>query len=274
MTLNKLDKQFSVLNEGMQYERPQAALVGRADSTADIDENLAGDLIWVRIDGDDRRETPALNQEMRALKYNDKVWVMRNRKTGEIEVMRPDPERGERKREDYSVIVDWTELTSTASSISLTSIPDTHRVLKLHVRLRTDRASTVDNVLMRFNGSATSAQYDSIFANVIHSATLGTTEKLGTAPAGLYCCIATGASATTDYFGAAEITLFGYHDNDNFTMVTWTGGVQFGTSSGSIYTAHGAGQWVLGNTVTRIDLLPEVGFNFVADSAYMLAGIG
>lgn len=169
------------------------------------------------------------------------------------------------------VISPWTALGGSAATIVISSIPATFRHLRLRFLLRSDRASTDDNLLVRFNGDATAANYYSQYL-ISFGTTTASGEVLGST-AGIVIPYLPGNTAVAG-LGYGEIIVQNYISTSLRRGVDFNAGAMTGTTTGLIRNGYGKGWWT--NTsaaITSITLLPQNGANFLTGSAVELYGI-
>lgn len=168
-------------------------------------------------------------------------------------------------------IVDWTTLGGSAGSISITSISQTYKVLKLFALLRTDQAATKSTLVMTLNNDTTASNY---FMRRVHAATtITTTLQTGSGTNGFDLQdLCTGASAPANYYGFLIMDIFNYTATTG-RGVLYAGYCQGDTGTSSEFELHdGGGHYIGGSAVTRLDLIPGAG-SFVAGSKYALYGV-
>lgn len=163
-----------------------------------------------------------------------------------------------------------TVLGSNLSSVTISSIPVTYKHLMLILEMRTDFASTIDNIIMRFNADATAGNYYSQNQNSSGASVL-TGEVLGTL-AGINVPCATGSTALAGN-GHAVIIIKDYASTTMRRTVTFHCYSHGANSSGGLRLSVGGGDWT--NTtaaINSITLLPSNGSNILTNSAYTLYG--
>jgi hypothetical protein len=167
---------------------------------------------------------------------------------------------------NYQLIQAQT-LTSTAASVTFSNIPQNFTDLKLVMSARTDASSyQADNIKVAFNGGSYSTSSTiNIYGN-------GTSAAAETNPGSLLQIAgANGANSTASTFGNSETYIPNYTSSNNkpisaesVTENNATGAVLWLTSS--LFTSSSA--------ITSMTLAPRLGSNFVANSTFMLYGIG
>jgi hypothetical protein len=171
-----------------------------------------------------------------------------------------------------------TILSASAGSISLSSIPASYAMLMLVMQLRTDRASEVDNIEIRFNSDSVAANY---YTTSWHISDAGTpaiveTRYNGATAAGMRIInAASGATSPADYFSLLRVYIHNYTKTSFYRHVEATGVTFRSNTAGERYFLRAMGNWQ--NTVdaiNAIEVVPVNGPNFVAESSYALYGIG
>lgn len=157
-------------------------------------------------------------------------------------------------------------ITTNTSSITFSSIPSTYAHLQLRLIARTDRASTVDGVLLQFNSDTDNANYKGHFL-------YGDGSTVGSAAedeAGLAVYRPSSANAASSIFGAAVTDILDYKSTNKYKTLRYLGGVDF-NGSGEVY--FGSGLWLSTSAITSITVKPRTGTNFVQYSHFALYGI-
>lgn len=152
-------------------------------------------------------------------------------------------------------------LTSTAASVTFSSIPQNYTDLKIVVSARTDRASVQDIMLLSFNGSTTSFSAKYLEGN---GSTAGsyTDQARGFGNAD-------GANATSNTFGNTELYIPNYTGSSN---KSWSGDGVNETNATAAYSSLFAGLWSNTAAITSIALTGSSS-NFVSGSTFTLYGI-
>ena len=153
-----------------------------------------------------------------------------------------------------------------AASITFTSIPQTYTDLYVLASLRSDRAANpVDVLVMQLNGSSANLTTRRLFGN---SSTTGsnsyTTGRIGLTDA---------STATTNTFGSVSIQI------PNYTSANAKSASIDNISENNSGAANEAFQeitaflWNDTSAVTSLELIPDLGTNFVQYSSATLYGI-
>ena len=165
----------------------------------------------------------------------------------------------------YNLIASNT-LSTTATSISFTSIPNTYTDLVIRASLRGDNAFAFSNLQLRFNGSsATNYSYTRLLSD---GAT--PTSSRATAQAQLvvqYGVVA--ATSTSNTFSNVEIYIPNY--NSSVNKVANADAVHENNSATAYLSANALLRSVT-DAITSIDLIVSAN-NFVSGSSFFLYGI-
>ena len=166
---------------------------------------------------------------------------------------------------DYDLL-ETTILTSSASSVSFSSLNSTYGSDYKHLQLRwvarTDRSSTLNGFFSELNGD-TGNNYSS---HVIFGNGSSVSSSAQTSRAYFLSGIVTGANQAANIYGSAVIDLLDPFDTSkNTTARTLSAG-----SSDRIDLV--SGQYINTNAVTQWTVRPEIG-NFVSGSRFSLYGL-
>lgn len=160
------------------------------------------------------------------------------------------------------------ELSSTASSVTFSSIPQTYKNLLLIMDMRTSVAAAVDTVVIRLNGDA-GANYDrQVLA--VGNATTTAAASIGTTVAEIAQVPA--ASATANFFGSAVVFFPAYTRAQHKGFLAY-GGSRDLANVANIGLRLYAGWWRNVAAITQIDILPTTGPNFVSGCSFYLYGL-
>lgn len=174
----------------------------------------------------------------------------------------------------FTRLVNMTTLGASAANIDLTGLSQDYSLLLVRAGLRSDAAGVdTDNVLVRFNGDTTAANYFSI-ASATNTGGLASSENLGASAGVRILRGATGATASAGYRTALEFTVYNYVPITYPRQMCGKGYYQGSDVTSNLYTLAFGGVWK--NTaaaINRITLLPVSGANFVAGSFYEVYGI-
>lgn len=167
----------------------------------------------------------------------------------------------------HSLIQTITVPSTSASSITFSSIPQTYT--DLHIKMSTRCDGGTNGVLgaVRFNGDTATNYSDKVMYTNGNTSTGGSTNTGGTYSfAGSH----PGTSSGTYYFGANDMYII------NYTLGRWKGWHSDGggeSSTAGSYMAVASGIWMNTAAITSITLFPGGGYNFVQNSVFSLYGI-
>lgn len=160
-------------------------------------------------------------------------------------------------------------LGAGAANIDFTSIPATFAHLILEITARGDTAAASAELWMRLNGD-TGANYDSVYAQIRHSATLTTTEAIAAAQMNLGQIPA--ANAPANAFGAARIMLAHYAGTVAHKQATSQIAAVLAAVTPAAFLYLGGSRWRNTAAINRVTLLPGAG-NFAAGTRVTLYGM-
>ncbi len=156
------------------------------------------------------------------------------------------------------VLITETTTTSSAASVTFSSIPTTWRDLEIRIRGRSLKAAvTTDTVAMTFNGDTGShytwekAQAFSSGSSLVQSGGAVTSISLLEIPA---------ASATTSHVGFVIVDIADYRGTTFFKCASYQLGVSLGTGTFTQGETVGSGQWLDTSAINSITLTPTTGF--------------
>jgi hypothetical protein len=163
-------------------------------------------------------------------------------------------------------------LSSSAATVTFSSIPATYTDLVLRCSTRTNQASNIDNIMLKYNGSsATNYSFISIIGNTL-STVLNSAGGGGTS---LRTGYANGSNATGNAFGSAEIYITNYASSLANKV-----GSSFSATENNISNAayaavisNAAIGWDNTSNITSIEITPLNGPNWVPGSSFYLYGI-
>jgi hypothetical protein len=157
--------------------------------------------------------------------------------------------------------------TSNNASLSFTSIPNTYKNLVIYAYLRSNRASTNDPIVMRFNGVATgqSRRTDNLATGAFVNDSLTT---------GAWSACATDSASTAGVWGQAVIYISEYASSSslNRTFVSYGVGEQASTSTGYL-RGQNSGTLDVTVPVTSITMTPLSATYWVTNSYAVLYGL-
>lgn len=169
----------------------------------------------------------------------------------------------------YYKIATVTVATATSASIEFTSIPQTYTDLLIKLTARTDRASINSDIYAQFN-NRTTANYS--FERFYTSGAGAVSDGLANNASGGFVGFASGASATSNTFGAGQIYIGNYTSSTNKSFFGY-GAV--GANSTTPYIENISSLWNYSpaEAITSIKLLDYNSANFVLNSTATLYGI-
>jgi hypothetical protein len=164
--------------------------------------------------------------------------------------------------ENY-ILLERTELNASAASVTFANIPQTgYTDLKIVASARSDRADTSDNAIISFNGLTTNLSYRYVQGNgASATSSSGSTGYVGSID---------GSTATSSTFGNAEYYIPNY-TSSNYKSVSSDAVDE--TNATTAYATLTAQLWSNTAAITSINLKPQVGSNFLANSTFSLYGI-
>jgi hypothetical protein len=152
-------------------------------------------------------------------------------------------------------------LTSSASSVTFSNIPQNYNDLHIVVSARTDRASVQDIMLLSFNGSTSSFSSRYLEGNG-SSAGVYADQARGFGNA----C---GANATANTFGSTELRISNYASSNS---KSWSSDGVNETNATAAFSSLFAGLWSNAAAITSIALTGNSS-NFVSGSTFTLYGV-
>ena len=161
------------------------------------------------------------------------------------------------------VLLERIELNASAASVTFANIPQTgYTDLKVVVSARSDRSDTSDNIIISFNGLTTNLSYRYVQGNgASATSSSGSTGYVGSQDA---------STATASTFGNAEYYIPNYTSSNYKSVSSDAVDETNGTTAYATLTAQ---LWSAVAAITSINLKPQVGSNFVANSTFSLYGI-
>ena len=160
-------------------------------------------------------------------------------------------------------------LSSSAASVTFSSIPVTYTDLVVRCSTRSDQASALDLVTSIFNGSSFGDySYRSLIGN---SATVSSNNASGhTYMRNGYT---SGNSATASTFGSTEIYIPSYLSSTAKPVGNFSVGENNSATAAQAHITAYASLWSLTNAITSITISPINGPNWVSGSSFYLYGI-
>jgi hypothetical protein len=167
----------------------------------------------------------------------------------------------------YTLIGSNTVGAGGASSVTFSSIPQTYTDLIVQISARTSVTSDSDPMFIRFNGSTSSYNTHTLFAD-------GTSVSFSTTPAGIttaiWCGAAAGATATANTFASANYYIPNY-TSSSYKSVS-SEGVNENNAATDNYLTLTTGSWSSTAAITSITLQCN-NQPFVQYSSFYLYGI-
>lgn len=163
-------------------------------------------------------------------------------------------------------------LSSSAASITFSSIPGIYRTLALWMHSRTDHADKYGYVLGRFNGDGAS-NYDRFIKTT--SGTGSVLYLAARATSSMYVAHCEGANARTGAYTVSVTYIPGYSLTNCEKWLFTLGSGRWGDRStdGDLYLAELKSAWRSTAQVTSVALFPQYGSNLVAGCRFALYGI-
>jgi len=164
----------------------------------------------------------------------------------------------------YTLIQAQT-LSSSAASVTFSSIPATYTDLVVRVSARTDRSSTTDAIIAKFNATTSGYSRTQIY---VSAGTVGSSRT--SSAASIVAGYVVGNTATSNTFNTFELYIPSYTVSQNKPM-----GVIAMNEDNAVNANQNANAILWSNTssITSIELTPETGPNFVTGSSFYLYGI-
>jgi hypothetical protein len=163
------------------------------------------------------------------------------------------------------ILLERIELNASAASVTFSNIPQTgYTDLKIDYSVRSDTVSTGDNIELTFNGST------STYSRIrIYGAGSGTPASDS---ASTYTTMSfingNGATANTFCNGSLYIPNYTSSNSKSFSI-----DVVQETNATATYMGLFAGLWATSTAISSINLKPNGGTNFVANSTFSLYGL-
>lgn len=156
-------------------------------------------------------------------------------------------------------------ISSDTASVTFSSIPSTYKHLQMRFTARTTDAMDLGGVGVRFNSdSGSNYSYHYLDGNG-SSVTSGS----GASQANGIATIVTGATSTSNAFGAGIMDLLDYASTSKNKTIRTLGGK---TTTGS-YVRLASSAWYSTSAISSITLFDTVGGSYVSGSRFSLYGI-
>lgn len=167
----------------------------------------------------------------------------------------------------YTLIASNT-LSSSAASVTFSSIPATYTDLVLRFSARSDLAGQITTTaLITVNSNTSNYSYTYLLAQGTSGSQLSGLASAQTAAIGLY---ATGATATSNTFGSTELYFPSYAGSANKVMSSFGTTENNGTNSSIAVVAN---LWSNTSAISSITLTAAGSSNFVSGSSFFLYGL-
>ena len=161
----------------------------------------------------------------------------------------------------YTLIASSTVGSGGASSIDFTSIPSTYTDLVLICSLRVSRASTVNNTVIKFNGSSSSYSEKVLYGSGSSAGSYSDTQIYD---------VNNAANSTANTFANSQFYIPNYAGSANKSVSNDSVSENNATSATSQLVA---GLWSNTAAITSISLTDYSGTNFVQYSTAYLYGV-
>jgi hypothetical protein len=159
-----------------------------------------------------------------------------------------------------------TTLSTSASNITFSSIPQNYEHLQIRLFVRSTTANTSSNAYIQFNGdTSTNYSYHELTGQ---GSTAGS--AAGTTVSGPRICNYPAASSTASMFGVGVIDILDYKDPNKYTTYRSLNG---NDQNGSGYVILFSGSWRNTAPITSILIGDNSGGNFVQYTHAALYGI-
>jgi hypothetical protein len=158
-------------------------------------------------------------------------------------------------------------LASSAASVTFSAIPATYTDLVVRTSIRSDRASTWDQVYIQFN-SDTANNYSNTYLSGLGSGGANSSNNFDYS--GLVDRFVDGDTATSNTFSNGELYIPSYTASQNKPMSEFA--VQE-TNATDARMAANANLWRNTAAITSIRFSPQNGTNWLAGSSFYLYGI-
>jgi hypothetical protein len=160
-------------------------------------------------------------------------------------------------------------LTSSQTSVTFSAIPATFTDLVLRYSARTTEAGPNELIIYTLNGN-TGSNYST--TTLIGNASTATSNRT-TSAANIRAGWQSGATATSNTFGSAEIYIPSYTVSQNKPTSNFSAAENNSAGTADSYINANAGLFRITDAITSITLTPINGTNFVSDSSFYLYGI-
>jgi len=166
----------------------------------------------------------------------------------------------------YTLIASNT-LSSSAASVTFSSIPNTYTDLVVRCSVRSDYASTGDNITLTFNSNSSSIYSNTI---VFGNGSSGVSQRNSAGNPGYVAYVVDGDVSTASTFGSVEIYLPSYTSSTNKPFSSF--GARENNATAAVVAAN-AGLFASTSAISSIQIGLQFGPNFVSGSSFFLYGI-
>lgn len=170
----------------------------------------------------------------------------------------------------FTTLISSVTTSGSQASVTFSSIPGTYKHLELFVWGRTLAAAFNDDIWLQFN-SDTGNNYSRQYITSSGTATPAAGQDNSVSHMAMFSI--SGASATANFAGAGEATIFGYSSTSFNKEVRTSGGFANGMSSGNLGVAPIFGVWNNTAAITSIKVYTSSGSGFVNGSVVSLYGL-
>lgn len=153
-------------------------------------------------------------------------------------------------------------LGASAASINIYptgNIPSTGKNLHIKIIARTDRVAGADGINLEINDDTTAANYSTYV--MWHNFDSLWNDQ--TPASNITFAYANGANAPTGQFAVYDLTIYDYTSTTKNKEFQSRGGQRIGTGTGDHYIYDAKGSWLSNSAITKVELLPATGPNFV-----------
>lgn len=234
------------------------------DDLATISGGSSGDLLWIRANNDSREVTVKNGSGNILTLTGADVRLDEDHKY--IQLLYDGTNWNQVNGWNNMHLIYETTLGSSASSISVSSIPNTFTHLLVRAQLQSDLVTvTEDDIKITINSDTTETNYRIVRTRLNWGAGVAlvgnANRTVGEVPA---------AGNDGDDFGFVEIKYPFYANSERKYYQSVTGSINE-TSDG--YTNNGVGHWFSTSAITSLEVFPVSGSNFVAGSRFEVIGI-
>lgn len=153
-------------------------------------------------------------------------------------------------------------LGASAASINVYpsgNIPATGKDLHIRIIARTDRAAAADGINIEINDDTTAANY----STYVEWHNFDSQMNDQTPASNRIFAYANGANAPANQFGVYDLVIYDYAATNKYKEFQSRGGQRIGTGTGDHYIYDAKGSWLSTSAITKVELTPVTGPNFV-----------